>query len=492
MKNSIVFVNPPLSTEERYGVKTRGGGQTPPLGLTNLAAITRKHGIKTAIIDAAALLLDEEQVAREILKQEFTYVGFTAVTISVAHAARVALIVKNAKNSVTTIIGGPHLTAVPHETMKMYPEFDIGVIGEGDYTIVYLLEALEKGKDLSLIDGLIIRVNGGFYVTSPRERIKNLDDLPMPAWDLLPNLAKYYCPPVHTLKRIPAGLMVASRGCPGRCTFCANVVFGKVMRAYSAEYTFEMIKDLYYTYGIREIQLRDDNFTAYRRRMIELCEILKREKLDLIWTCAGRVDMVDPTLLKSMKEAGCWQVWYGIESGDQSVLDKINKNITIGQIEKAVQMTKESGISPCGFFILGHPTETKKSLEATIKLALKLPLDEAHSGFMTPLPGAEIYHHAEEYGMFDNDWNKLNGWFPVFIPHGLTVEELVQYSKKFFWKFYFRPRIVFAYLKKIKSWNHLKFYFSGLVGLLEFLLRKKSNKVNFSNLSKISKNNLMK
>ena len=487
MNNSIVFVSPPLSTKERYGVKTRGGGQTPPLGLANLAAMTRKHGVKTAIIDAAALMLDEEEVAREILKQEFTYVGFTAVTISVGHAARVAGIIKNTNKSITTIIGGPHLTAVPHETMNRYPEFDIGVIGEGDYTIVDLLEALENGKDLSLIRGLIIRANSGLCVTSPRERIRNLDDLPMPAWDLLPNLAKYYCPPVHTLKRIPAGLLIASRGCPGRCTFCANIVFGKVMRAYSAEYTFEMIKDLYYTYGIREIQLRDDNFTAYRKRMIELCEILKREKLDLVWTCAGRVDMVDPILLRTMKEAGCWQIWYGIESGAQAILDKIKKNTTIEQIEKAVRITKEAGISPCGFFILGHPTETRKSLEATINLSIKLHLDEAHFGFMTPLPGAEIYHHTEEYGTFDDDWEKLNGWFPVFVPYGLTVEELVRYSKTAFWKFYFRPRIVFAYLKKIKSWRHLMFYFSGLVGLLEFLVREKSNKVNLGKFSRSSK-----
>jgi radical SAM superfamily enzyme YgiQ (UPF0313 family) len=473
---AIVFVNPPLSIQDRYGLKSQGGAETPPLGLACLAAMTRKCGYDTTIVDAAATNMSYEDITRAILERGCKYVGITAATISVKNAGRVAESIKAADKGITTIIGGPHLSALPEETMSRYLSFDIGVIGEGDYTIIDLLEHLETGKDLSSVKGLIYRNGGGFVTTDGRPRVHNLDELPFPAWDLLPNLAKFYCPPVHTLKRFPAALLIASRGCPGKCMFCARTVYGNSLRAHSAEYTFEMIKDLYLNYGIREIQIRDDNFVAYRQRLVRLCEILRREKLDLVWTCAGRVDMVTPAILKLMKEAGCWQIWYGIESGSQAILDTVKKNVTIKQIEDAVQMTLDAGISPCGFFIIGHPSETIETLEATVEFARRLRLTEAHFSFMTPFPGSELYERAEEYGVFHNDWTKLNGWQVTFVPHGLTAEVLEHYSKKAFSRFYFRPRIILSYIAKIRSWKHLRFYFLGLISLLEFLIRKPHTK----------------
>lgn len=200
----IIFVNPPLSIEDRYGVKSSSGGQTPPLGLLNLAAMTREHGFETAILDAAAVKWGYEQSVKFILDNRFQYVGITAVTISIAHAAKLASLLKRADPKIIIIIGGAHLTALPSETMSMFPHFDIGVVGEADYTIVELLSALESKRDLTAIKGLILRDNNRLVNTGIRPRIENLDSLPMPAWDLLPDLAQYYCPPVHTLKRIPA------------------------------------------------------------------------------------------------------------------------------------------------------------------------------------------------------------------------------------------------------------------------------------------------
>jgi len=182
--------------------------------------------------------------------------------------------------------------------------------------------------------------------------------------------------------------------------------------------------------------------------------------------------MVNPSILKLMKGAGCWQIWYGIESGSQRVLDAIKKHTSIEQIEKAVQMTKDAGISPCGFFIIGNPTETKKSLRDTINFALRLPLDEVHFCYMTPFPGSEIYNRVTEFGSFENDWTKLTCWLPVFIPKGLSSEDLESYSKKAFRRFYFRPRIILSYIRKIRSWQHLKIYFHGFLALLQWLRRK--------------------
>ena len=186
---SIVFVNPPLSIQDRYGLRGQGGAETPPLGLACLAAMTKKCGYDTAIIDAAATNMSYEQITREILERGCKYVGITAATISVRNAGRVAELIKAANKSITTIIGGPHLSALPEETMSRYLSFDIGVIGEGDYTIIDLLEHLETGKDLSSVKGLIYRNGGSFVTTDGRLVVHNLDELPFPACMIPPNLA---------------------------------------------------------------------------------------------------------------------------------------------------------------------------------------------------------------------------------------------------------------------------------------------------------------
>ncbi len=473
-RKKIIFVNPPLSIEDRYGVKHQSGGQTPPLGLLCLATMAREKGFDASILDAAALQLGYRETVGAILEQAPGCVGITAVTISIAHAAELAARLKKADPGLVVMIGGPHLTALPGETMERYPQFDLGVVGEADHTIVELLEALESGRDLSQVKGLILRTPAGTAGTAPRERVGKMDELPMPAWELLPDLTRYYCPPVHTLKRIPAALLVASRGCPGKCTFCDRSVFGNVLRAYSARYTFEMIKELYHRHGVREIQLRDDNFTAYRSRTLELCALLREARLDLVWTCAGRVDMVNPELLRAMKEAGCWQIWYGVESGSDEILARIMKNTTTRQVRDAVRMTRDAGISPCGFFMLGHPGETPATLESTIRFSRELPLDEAHFSFTTPFPGSWLYDHAEEHGTFDRDWSRLNGWLPVFVPRGLTAAALEAASKRAFRGFYFRPRIILSYLLRIRSLRHAAIYFRGFMALLEWLFKSRS------------------
>ncbi|HNT98213.1 MAG TPA: cobalamin-dependent protein, partial [Elusimicrobiales bacterium] len=191
----IIFVNPPLSIEDRYGVKHQSGGQTPPLGLLCLATMAREKGFDASILDAAALKLGYRETVGAILERAPGCVGITAVTISIAHAAELAARLKKADPGLVVMIGGPHLTALPAETMERYPQFDLGVVGEADHTIVELLEALESGRDFSQVKGLILRTPAGTVRTAPRERVGKMDELPMPAWELLPDLTRYYCPP---------------------------------------------------------------------------------------------------------------------------------------------------------------------------------------------------------------------------------------------------------------------------------------------------------
>lgn len=495
----IIFVHPPLTLKERYGVDHQSGGETTPLGLCYLAAAAREAGYDVNIVDAEILGYGKDTAVREILKLNPDVVGFTAVTISVDNAAAVASEIKKARPEIITLIGGHHLTTVPEETMRLYPEFDIGVIGEGEETVRELLKVLNEHRlnyeKLKNVNGLIFKnnfesqnffkddisktnnKNNDYFFTPTRFRNLKLDSLPYPAFDLLPDL-KLYSPPAHTVKKFPAVNLVTSRGCPGQCVFCTRSVYGNVLSHHSAKYMLDLVKWLYNDYGIREIQFRDDNFTVFKPRLHEFCEMLQREKLNLSWTALARVDMVDLKMLKAMKAAGCWQVWYGIESGNEEILRLIKKNTNKTQIRNAVNWTKESGMDVGAFFIIGHPGETSATIKETINLALSLPIDEFHCSFMTPLPGAELYRIWEKYGVFENNWKNLNGWLPVFTPYGLTKEELERYNKMFFRKFYFRPRIVLNYLKRIRSFHHFKVYFKGFLALTEWIIRRRKSSTN--------------
>ncbi len=469
----IVFINPPLTNEERYGIKFKAGGQTPPTGLCLIAAVCRKSGYDVGLIDAPSLNLNFEETVNKVLEQKPKYVGITAVTISIYNALDLAKLIKRKNSGIKIIIGGAHITAAVEETVKRLGSFfDIAVLGEGEITIIELLKALNNGTALSKVKGIAYFDKNKLRITAPQEFIKDLDTLPFPAWDMLPDLGKHYTPPAHTVKRFPAALLVSSRGCPGLCTFCDNKVFGRRLRCYSADYVLNMIKYLQKNYGIKEVQFRDDNFLVFRDRLIEFCNKLIEEKIDLAWSCAGRVDMINPEMLALMKKAGCWQIWYGVESGSDSVLKAIRKNTGIEKISKAIINTKKAGISPCGFFMIGLPTETEEDIKKTIKLLLKLPIDEFHVTHMTPFPGSEIHATASQYGYLDDDWHKMNCWKTVFVPNQLSEEKLVYYSNLAFKKFYFRPRIVLSYIKRIKSFHHVKVYSAAFMGFLFYVSMK--------------------
>ncbi len=469
----VVLVNPPLTTEERYGVHFQSGGRTPPLGLACLAAVLQDHQIDVRIVDGA-ISNDYAATVADILSGDPDVVGVTASTVSIHNAAEVARLVKKSNWTILTLIGGPHVTAVPEKTMREFPQFDIGVLGEAEETIVTIIDCLQNACSLWSVDGLILRTDTSDARTGKRAPIiADLDSLPFPAWELLPDLATHYCPPVHTVKQLPAALLVTSRGCPSKCTFCDRSVFGNRGRAYSAAYVTDMIRVLYHEYGIREFQFRDDNFLAFRPRLVELCRLLKTENLGISWSLAGRVDMVNPEILRMLSEAGCWQIWYGVESGSQRILDTINKQTKLGVIRRAVQQTKDAGISPCGFFMLGMPTETADDIEATIRFSRELPLDEAHFTFFTPMPGSEVYDSVTEHGELDADWRRTNCWNPVFVPTGLTERQLVRLWKRATLGFYLRPRIIWGYLRRIRSWRHVRIYLSGVLALLESVLVKR-------------------
>ena len=466
----ILFLNPPLSLEELYGNLAEGGSELPPLGLAILSAVTRNSGYETKILDATALKLNYKQTVNEILKENPNYLAITSVTISIFNAANIARSVKEKNPKIITIIGGPHLTAVPEETMQKFQEFDIGVIGEAEETIVELLNSLDKKKKLNNIKGLIIRNKNKLKKTIQRPFIKNLEKLPFPAWDLLPDLLKYYQPAADSLHRSPATLLITSRGCPGQCIFCDKKVFGNLIRGYSAKYVIDMIKYLQKNYGIKDLFIEDDNFLIFKQRTKDICELIIKENIDITFSIMGRVDVIDEQILHLLKKAGCWQINYGIESGSQKILDILNKGTTVEQNKKAILLTKKAGIKVKGLFMMGNFGETKETIKETLNFIKKTPMDDFHITCYTPLPGADAWYLAQKYGEFDSDWKKVSMFkADNFIPNGFTKKQLEKYYKKAWATFYLRPRIIFYYTKKLKDKQMRRKIIRGGLAFLKFL-----------------------
>ena len=448
----ITLINPPLSMKERYGLLASAGSNLPPMGLCNLASVARSEGLNISIIDAPALGINIEETFEKIKTCNPDIIGITAVTVSINNAAQLARYIKARKFESPIILGGPHVTAIPEETLNRFPEFDIAVIGEGEETFLELIKNYNGLQNLERINGLAFRRDGKIFITNPRPFIKNLDNLPLPAWDLLPDFPARYSQSAMRSYRFPSACLITSRGCYGKCTFCDTSGFGGSIRKNSAEYVITMIRQLIDRYGIKDIAFYDDNFAAFPTRISKICETIINEKLDLTWSCDARIDSIRSLdTLKILKESGCWQICYGIESGNQKILEEIKKNISIDQIRQVVEWTAKAGIKVKGFFMLGHPLETEETMKESIKFAKKLPLTNAHVTFVTPLPGSELFRTANKYGKFNSDWNKMNMWTPVFVPNGLTEEILQKYKKKFFKEFYLRPRIILAYLSLIKQ-----------------------------------------
>jgi radical SAM superfamily enzyme YgiQ (UPF0313 family) len=449
MKHNLVLVNPPITLEERYGSFASVGSQAPPLGLCYLASSAKKQGYAVRIIDAPALSLDLACTLAAIAEAGAEAIGITASTVSFNRAIELAKAIRQAGMNCPLIVGGSHVSSLPRETMEECPEFDMGVINEGEYTICDILAALKSGGGVGDIRGIVYRNGNEILLTPHRDNITDLDALPFPAWELLPNLAKHYKPSPHSYRRLPSSSLMSSRGCNGACTFCARPFMGEKYRAHSAEYTVAMVDHLVKVYGIRDIMFYDDNFLLDKKRVTAICEALLKKDYSISWSCLARPEVTSVEIFGLIKRAGCWQIAYGVESGDQHILDTIKKRVTLERLSEVIRKTNEAGIHSRGYFMIGCPGETAESIEKTTRFTRESGLKDFHVTFCTPMPGAELFDTAQQYGAFERDWKKLGFWDPVFIPHGMTREQLIEAHRRMYRKFYLRPRTFLRYVIKL-------------------------------------------
>lgn len=448
----IVFINPPMTHEDLYGEWDMSDvkSSSPPIGVLSLAAVARQAGHIAYFIDAITSGYNIDMMDKELGCIEPDVICITSMTHSIDSAGRLAHELKNKYPNKPIILGGVHITALPEQTMKEYPGIDIGVLGEGEHTFLELIASIQYGNSLADVAGIIYRNGANITRNRNREFISNLDELPFPAWDLIKPQSKYRLSAYGTKENDSFGL-ITSRGCPGQCTFCDQSAFGRKFRAHSAEYVVNQIQFLKENKGVTDFLFYDDLFVANKSRLRKVCELLKERNIKISWSCCSRVDYVRPDILKLMKESGCWMIEFGIESGSQKLLDFMRKNIKLEDAERAVRLCREAGIIAKGNFIFGNLLETKETLEETINFSIKIDLDYFQHTFLSPLPGSYIYSIASQYGELDSDWGKMNTFTINFIPHGLTRDDLIYYSKRAWRKFYLRHRIIINELKKIKD-----------------------------------------
>lgn len=470
----VLLIDPPFYGKTALG---RGRGRSirlvqnviPSLGLAYLASVLEKNSHQAQIIDCTIDITHPK--LRDIFKgiEKPDIVGVGATTPVFESAKAVAELARATFKDCLIVIGGVHVTSQPEETLKNEC-FDIGVIGEGEYT---LLELVEKFRDSGSkcfreIKGIVFRENSKIVVNERRELIQNLDEIPFPARHLLPPL-KAYRPTPASYKRLPLGVMMTSRGCPYRCAFCDRSVFGTKYRMRSVDNILDEMEEVIYKYGAREIKLFDDTITINKKRLFELVDKMKERKINISWNAQSRVDALTPEVLMKLKEGGCWQLLVGIESADDKMLKIMNKEATVAQNEKAVKLMKKYRMNIRADFLVGVPGETKETLNKSLNFAIKHNLDYAYFNKFVPFPGVELTSLLQEKG-YKFDLSKGSSILDIqniiYIPEGLAEAEYKKFLNSAHKKFYLRPSYILQKLLSIRTLDQLVGYIKGFFAIL--------------------------
>lgn len=402
-----------------------------PLGLLYIASILEEEGHEVVVLDPAEKISNYE-VAKNVLSYNPDWVGLTSTTPQIIRGLDIAREIKKI-SSVPILFGGVHPTLLIKEVLKN--DFvDFVVFGEGEETVREFVKAFENKKPFSSIKGLAYKVNNQIKINAPRSLISNLDGVPFPARHLL-NSKWYFAPPrLRGTWTKSTATIATSRGCPYRCIWCgSHLMFGRKVRRRSVKNVIEEIIQLKDDFDIDSIRFVDDTFTVNPKWVISFCKELKKLKLpDFKWGCTARVNTVSLELLNAMKEAGCIQLDFGVESGSQRVLDILKKDIGIKTIINAFDLARKVGLKRFASFIIGTPGEKKEDIILTSKLIDRIKPDYTEFFFATPYPGTELYEIVERSGVFDkvlpfDQWISSKQSDKPIMCIGFTEEELIKY-----------------------------------------------------------------
>ena len=444
----VLLIHPRLidSVNKESATVIENVGFVPPLGLAYIASSLEKNGHEVSILDCEALELLPPEIKRHIERIKPEVVGVSALTTNIRGALEAARLAKQAGASV--VMGGPHLMVFPYETLT-YDFIDYGIRGEGEIAMVKLLHGIEKGESLQKMPGIVCRVNEQTVVNEPA-CVDDIDAVPMPAYHLLP-VEKYEISNFggKTLS------MFTTRGCPYKCGFCyRNPLLDRVRKRDPIKVVDE-IECLIARFKINHINFVDEVITFDKQHMRAICEEILKRRLKLRWQAATRVNTVDDALLKLMHDAGCHTLRFGVESGNQEILNRMNKKITLHQADETFRLCRKIGIKTVAYFIIGYVSETVQTIKDTIAFAKRLSPDYAIFGPAYPLPETKLFEDAAAEGMVQPEYWRNFVLGKTTDPVPFLFPDTRKWVARAYRSFYFRPGYILKHLCEPESWKNM-------------------------------------
>jgi anaerobic magnesium-protoporphyrin IX monomethyl ester cyclase len=431
----VLLIDPP--TKNYY---SEVGLNLMPLGIGYLAAMLEQAGHSVSVTDYQTESIDE----KKIKFKDFDLVGISSDTPRFNSAVQIGQ--KARSEGAKVVFGGYHTSFLDEEPFTKGAA-DFVIKGEGEHTLVNLVDMLEHGGDLSRIKGLAYKPNGLLHRNEPAELIKNLDELPIPKRELFE--ADHY---LSTFEGRRMATIVTSRGCPYDCYFCASSrLAGLKWRTRSLDSVFSEL-DYLLRNGHSSFIFIDDNFTLNYRRTIDFCDEVISRKWDIRWWCFSRVDTLvrHPEMVKKMADAGASTVFLGLESADQDILNNYQKRITLEQQEQAVKLLRENNIRIYGSFILGELHENSKMVKKTIRLAIRLKPETCQFSLLTPYPGSRLFQQLDKsQQLTTRDWDLYDGLHLVFKNPNFQVNHLERLVRTAYRRYYMRLSNIIKALKEV-------------------------------------------
>lgn len=441
----------------------RSPARSPNLSLGYLAAALRAAGHAVDLVDLAQVGWTERRLRALVREGAATLdvLGLQAYSGAYQVARRLARELRAIAPGVHIILGGRHGSALPQEVLSEEPAFDSVLIGEGERSLPELLTRFAEGgaEALSAAPGVAVRRHGEI-VLGPAAPLPDIDDVPIPAWDLI-GPARY--PKAYHggfVRTEPVAPMITTRGCPYSCTFCGSGLSGRALRRRSAETIAEEVRWLTRRHGVRELHILDDNFTLQREHAFTALEAIQREGpgLALSFPNGVRLDRLDDELLTAMRAAGCYSLTVGIDSGSQPVLTRLERRVTLEQMRERLMMVKaKGGVRVTGNFIMGLPDETSDDIRQTIDYALSLPLQRANFVLYMPFPGSPLFDELRARGALDGlNWDTLRDNAPgvAYVPEGMSARELQAWLWRAHIAFYGRPSVLVGLAAEVQGAQH--------------------------------------
>lgn len=459
-----------------YGCWCKGkriaGLQFPPVSQLLVATVLREDSVDAFLIDAAAERLTIRQTKDRLKGCEAIILLTSSVTIQ-EDADILAELKKDVEVRPLVIVYGAQATFMPRQTLGR-EAIDIVVRREPEYIIRDLLRAIRDGADWRLVKGIGYRDKDEVILNDYYPFIEDMDELPVPDRKALNKKIEYFNPVV---KRMPYTTMFTSRGCPGKCTFCSSPPFyGRKIRYRSSGSVLNELGEIV-ELGYREVFFRDENFTVKKSRTKEICEGIISRGYDLSWICSSRIDNIDRESMVAMKNAGCHMIRLGVESGVQEILDKSCKGTTLEQIREIFRWTHEIGLDTHAHLMLGMPGETEDTIRRTIDFVLEIEPTIVTFGICTPYPGTQLFEQVLEKRpeIGDGSGADLGGLHTVAFHNDLftdmRADDLSNWVKRAYRRFYLRPKYWMGWIKRVRSWNEFKRVSRAGMKVVDFAFR---------------------